>query len=100
MAELRATSPWSLPVVMAELGRFDATGWIGDVDVPTGVLVTCKDRALSTERQRQLAGRIPGAITRLAPGGHASLVFDLEHWRPPFLEIVGAVVEAVSRSVG
>src|SRR5690348_16119913 len=28
LAELRTTSPWSLPVVMAELGRFDSTGWI------------------------------------------------------------------------
>lgn len=93
MAELRATSPWSLPVVMAELGRFDATGWIGEVDVPTGVLVTARDRAIPTERQWQLAGRIPGAITRSAPGGHASLVFDLEHWKPVFLELVHDVVE-------
>ena len=102
MAELRATSLWSLPVVMAELGRFDATGWIGDVDVPTGVLVTLKDRAIPTERQWQLAGRIRDAITRSAPGGHASLVFDLAHWKPVFLELVDAVVaraqqEAVSR---
>ena len=28
MSELRATSLWSLPVVMAELGKFDATEWI------------------------------------------------------------------------
>ena len=93
MAELRATSPWSLPVVMAELGRFDATGWIGEVDVPTGVLVTARDRAIPTDRQWQLAGRIPGAITRVAPGGHASLVFDVPHWKPIFLELVDAVVE-------
>lgn len=100
MAELRATSPWSLPVVMAELGRFDATSWIGGVDVPTGVLVTAKDRAIPTERQWLLAGRIPGAITRSAPGGHASLVFDLEHWKPVFLELVHAVVEQGSEVAG
>jgi len=99
MAELRATSPWSLPVVMAELGRFDATGWIGGVDVPAGVLVTAKDRAIPTERQWQLAGRIPDAITRVAPGGHASLVFDLPHWKPVFLELVDAVVERTRQSV-
>ncbi|MFN7149606.1 MAG: alpha/beta fold hydrolase [Microthrixaceae bacterium] len=99
MAELRATSLWSFPVVMAELGRFDATSWIGEVDVPTGVLVTARDRAIPTERQWQMAGRIPGAITRVAPGGHASLVFDLANWKPIFLELVDAVVERTSRAV-
>lgn len=96
MAELRATSLWSLPVVMAELGRFDATSWIGGVDVPTGVLVTARDHAIPTVRQWQLAGRIPGAIVRVAPGGHASLVFDLPRWKPVFLELVDEVVAAAS----
>lgn len=96
MAELRSTSLWSLPVVMAELGRFDATGWIGDVTVPTGVLITARDRAIPTERQRQLAARIPGAIVRYSPGGHASLVFDIPRWKPVFLEVVDEVVDAVA----
>ena len=93
MAELRATSLWSLPVVMAELGKFDATAWIKDVDVPTGVLITAHDKAIPTERQRRLAARIPDAIVRESPGGHASLVFDLERWKPVFLELVDEVVE-------
>jgi len=101
LSELRSTSLWALPVVMAELGRFDATGWIGDVAVPTGVLVTARDRAIPTERQRQLAARIPNAIVRYSPGGHASLVFDLERWKPVFLELVDAVVErAIERAPG
>ncbi len=92
LGELRSTSLWSLPVVMAELGRFDATAWIKDVDVPAGVLITAHDRAIPTERQRRLAARIPGAIVRESPGGHASLVFDLEHWKPVFLDLVDDVV--------
>ena len=92
MSELRSTSLWSLPVVMAELGKFDATGWIGDVTVPTGVLVTSSDKAIPTERQLQLAESIPGAIRRYAPGGHTSLVFDLTHWKPVFLGLVDEVV--------
>lgn len=93
MSELRSTSLWALPVVMSELGGFDATGWIGDVQVPTGVLITAKDHAIPTERQRQLAARIPGAIVRESPGGHASLVFDLGRWKPVFLDLVDEVVE-------
>ena len=97
LAELRATSLWSLPVVMAELGDFDSTAWIKDVDVPTGVLVTGRDKAIPTARQRRLANRIPDAIVRESPGGHASLVFDLAHWRPVFLDLVGEVADAAAR---
>jgi len=95
MSELRATSLWSLPVVMAELGTFDATGWIGDINVPTGVLVTSSDKAIPTERQLQLAESIPGAIMRYTPGGHTSLVFDVTHWKPVFLDLVDEVVRRV-----
>ncbi len=92
LSELRTTSPWSLPVVMAELGRFDSTQWIGTLDVPAGVVITGKDRTIPTARQRQLADSIPDCVVREAPGGHTSLIFDLEHWKPLFLEVVDAVV--------
>ena len=59
MDELRSTSLWSLPVVMAELGRFDATGWIGDVAVPTGVLVGSRARSCATRQ----AGTPPSCST-------------------------------------
>jgi hypothetical protein len=29
---------------------------------------------------------------RYAPGGHTSLVFDMTHWKPVFLELVDEVV--------
>lgn len=93
LAELRTTSLWAFPVVMAELGRFDSNAWIGDVDVPTGVLVTARDHAIPTERQRQLAARIPDAVVRESPGGHVSLILDLERWRPAFLALVDEIVQ-------
>jgi len=96
MSELRATSLWSLPVVMAELGKFDGTDRLAGITVPTGVLVTSHDKAIPTARQLQLAESIPGAIMRYAPGGHTSLVFDLTHWKPVFLELVDEVVRRTS----
>jgi pimeloyl-ACP methyl ester carboxylesterase len=96
MSELRSTSLWSLPVVMAELGRFDATMWIGEISVPTGVLVTSQDKAIPAERQLHLAESIPGAIMRYAPGGHTSLAFDVTHWKPVFLDLVDAIAAQVS----
>ena len=92
LSELRTTSPWSIPVVMGELSRFDSTKWIGTVDVPTGVLVTGKDHTIPTDRQRSLGAAIPGTIVRESPGGHTSLIFDVKNWKPLFLDLVDDVV--------
>ncbi|MBM9461227.1 alpha/beta fold hydrolase [Nocardioides sp. zg-536] len=90
--EFRSTSAWALPEVLGALGGFDARSWLGAVDVPTAVVVTARDRALSTRRQRQLAALIPTATLHEAPGGHTSVVFDVEHWLPVFLAAVADVV--------
>lgn len=93
-SEFRATSAWAMPEVLGELGRFDARPWLGDVDVPTAVVITAKDRAIPTKRQRELAAAIPDALVHEAPGGHTSLVFDVDRWRPVFLRAVAEVVSS------
>lgn len=94
-AEFRSTSAWALPEVLGTLGRFDAREWLGEIDVPTAVVVTARDHAIPTVRQRALAAAIPGATAHEAPGGHASVVFDVDRWRPVFL---AAIDEVVSRA--
>lgn len=91
-AEFRSTSAWALPEVLGTLGRFDARGWLGEIDVPTAVVITARDHAIPTVRQRALAAAIPGATAHEAPGGHASVVFDVERWRPVFLAAIDDVV--------
>ncbi|WP_435771254.1 alpha/beta fold hydrolase [Nocardioides sp. SYSU DS0651] len=90
-AELRSTSAWALPEVLGALGSFDARPWLGEVDVPVAVVVTARDRAIPTVRQRALAAAIPGATVHEAPGGHASVVLDVQRWRPVFLAAVAEV---------
>ena len=64
----------SFPEVLGELGRFNSAGWIGEVDVPTAVVVTERDHTIPQRRQRRLAASIEGASLYTAPGGHASIV--------------------------
>ncbi|GAA4094499.1 alpha/beta fold hydrolase [Nocardioides kongjuensis] len=90
--EFRSTSAWAMPEVLGALGRFDARPWLGEVDVPTAVVVTGRDHAIATSRQRALAAAIPGATVHETPGGHASVVFDVHRWRPVFLAAVDEVV--------
>ena len=95
-SEFRSTSAWSMPEVLSELGRFNSAPWIGSVDVPTAVVVTCRDKAIPTRRQRRLADAISDAHVYETPGGHASIVLDHERWVPAFLEAVADVTGRVS----
>ena len=94
-AEFRSTSAWAMPEVLGTLGGFDARPWLGEIDVPTAVVVTARDHAIATARQRAMAAAIPGASVHESPGGHASVVFDVHRWRPVFLAAVAEVVERV-----
>ena len=94
-AEVRSTSPWSMPEVLGELGRFNSALWIGAVDVPTAVVVTGSDKAIPTRRQRKLAAAIADASVYETPGGHASIVLDHARWTPVFLEAVADVTGRV-----
>jgi pimeloyl-ACP methyl ester carboxylesterase len=95
-SEFRSTSAWSMPEVLGELGRFNSAPWIGDVEVPVAVVVTGRDKAIPTRRQRRLAASIPDASVHDAPGGHASIVLGHEQWMPFFLDAVADVTGRVA----
>jgi pimeloyl-ACP methyl ester carboxylesterase len=52
------------------IGSYNARRWIGEVDVPTTVLVTERDRAIHPSEQRKLASAIPGAVVVGHEDGH------------------------------
>ena len=64
------------------LGRFDSTPWIGDVNVPTAVLVTTLDTTVSPKRQRRLASLIPGSDTFEVEGTHRACVDEAKVFVP------------------
>lgn len=88
LAQFRSTSPWAVAQAVASLGRHHSTPWLAQIDVPTAVVVTTKDRLLSPQRQRQIAARIPGATVHEAPCGHAGCVLRADSFVPAFLEAV------------
>ena len=46
-----------------DLGRFDATGWLGTVDVPHAVVACTRDDIVSPDRQHALAAALSTAST-------------------------------------
>ena len=93
MVEFRSTSAWSMPAVLASLGHFNSAPWIGDVAVPTSVVVTAKDRTIPERRQRRLAAAIQGAEVFEVDGGHGSLVLKADRFGPALLEAAASVVQ-------
>ncbi|MFM7271580.1 MAG: alpha/beta fold hydrolase [Actinomycetes bacterium] len=60
--------------LVAEAGRavstFSSRRWVGRIDVPTSVLITTRDRAVSADAQHRLALAIPGATTHRMDDTH------------------------------
>ncbi|WP_072844235.1 alpha/beta fold hydrolase [Rhodococcus tukisamuensis] len=78
LRQFRSTSAGAVGRATAEIGKFDSSGWIADVDVPTAVVVTGTDLVIPARRQRWMARQIDGASTYEVDAGHASCVLESE----------------------
>jgi 3-oxoadipate enol-lactonase len=91
--ELRRCSPVAMIAAAHALGRFTSHEWIGDVDVPTAVVVTAKDRLVSPARQLRLAQAIPGASIHPAHTDHAACVLGARRFVPALVDACDAVAD-------
>ncbi len=54
------------------IGTYSAGRWINEIDVPTAVVVTTRDRAVAPHLQVNMAESIPGASVHVIASGHLS----------------------------
>ena len=95
MRELRRSDPASLAAAAAALGRFSSHAWIGDVDVPTAVVLTTRDQAVPPHRQQKLADAIPGAKVHPVDGDHLVCALGAHRFVPV---LVSACVDVATRA--
>ena len=95
MEELRRVSPTVALQAMSTMGRFSSHDWIGDIDVPTAVVVTTKDRFIAPTRQLKLANAIPGATVHPVHAGHAACVLAYRRFVPALVEACESVVDRI-----
>jgi pimeloyl-ACP methyl ester carboxylesterase len=95
LAELRRCSPSTLLAAMNALGRFSSHRWIEQVDVPTAVVVTTKDKFVAPPRQLKLAQAIPGATVHPAHTDHAACVLGARRFIPALLEACESVTNRI-----
>jgi 3-oxoadipate enol-lactonase len=95
-SELRLNDPVPLLQAGAALARFDARPWIGDVDVPSAVVVTESDQIVPTASQLALASSLPGSQLFRISGDHGVCATEPERFTP----VLSAACEHVARQAG
>ena len=94
MDELQAGDPAAIAEAAGAIARYSSHEWIGDVDVPTAVVVTEHDRLVPPHRQRKLAASIPGARVFPVAGDHGVCVADPRVFVPALLNASSIVAAA------
>ncbi len=90
-AEQGSGDPVALVQAGAAVAAFDATPWIGEIDVPTAVLVTAADRMVSPARQLSMAAAIPTAEVTEVEGDHRACVESATTFVPALVDAVARV---------
>ncbi|MFK8024678.1 MAG: alpha/beta fold hydrolase [Ilumatobacter sp.] len=80
------------------IGRFDSTEWIGDVDVPSAVIVTRGDEIVPTHDQLGLADAVPTASVQVIDGGHTACSAAAGHFVPALLNACTTVTQPAAIS--
>ena len=73
--EQAASHDWRMVLEAGKaIGEFSATDWVGEIDVPTSVVVTMRDPVVPVRRQAKLWDWIPGARAFRVAGAHDAVV--------------------------
>ncbi|MDA3030867.1 MAG: alpha/beta hydrolase [Actinomycetota bacterium] len=73
------------------IGRFSSADWIGEVDVPTAVLITMNDPVIPLARQVKLFELIGPAEAFRVDGGHDAVVAEADQFVPTLLRALDSV---------
>ena len=90
-AQLRRTRLATAISAVQAVCEFSSHTWIGEVDVPTAVVVTTRDRIVSPSRQMKLARAIPGASVHEVEADHAVCTTTPQLFTPVLLQACWSV---------
>ena len=92
VAEVRSGSVPMMVEALGTVGAFDSSEWIGDVDVPMGLIVLNRDDVVAPDRQHHLASLVPFADVRYLDLLHDECVSRPERFIPTLVDVVRGVV--------
>jgi pimeloyl-ACP methyl ester carboxylesterase len=94
--QFRATPGAASAGVAMTLAQFDSRGWIGELELPSAVVVTARDRVIPAARQRALAAALPQSTRYEVAAGHSACVLGADRFRPALLAAVASVSSRVA----
>ena len=74
------------------LGNFSSREWLAEVDVPTAVLITMRDRVVPVQRQMRVFEAIAGAEAFRVDADHDGVVANRDRFVPQLLRACHSVV--------
>jgi 3-oxoadipate enol-lactonase len=92
-SEVRRSDPAAMAQALVEIQRFDSRDWVGEISVPTAVIVTTQDETVPTLRQRRLVGALANPTVTEIVAPHRAPVENADVFVPALL----ASCRAVSR---
>jgi 3-oxoadipate enol-lactonase len=98
LREMRRSNPTAIIGAMHALGRFSSHEWVGEIDVPTAVVVTVRDQLVNPSRQYKLALAIPGATIHEAHTDHLGCVLGAGAFIPVLLDACASVADRADPS--
>ena len=75
------------------IGNFSSREWIGEIDVPTSIVITMRDRVVPVRRQVRLFEAIPDAEAFRVDGDHDAVVANAKQFVPTLFRACRSVVE-------
>ena len=93
--EVRRHHPRSVIEASRDISVYDAGSWIGEIDVPTAVVLTTRDNAVEPLWQLRLARSIRGAAVHPIDDGHVTCGTTLfgEVFTDACIDVAGRVTE-------
>jgi len=90
-AQLHRTTLATAVSAMCAASEFTSDSWISQVDVPTAVVITDRDRVVPASRQLELARAIPGASVHYVQADHGACINAPHLFTPALLEACWSV---------
>lgn len=97
-SEMRRHDLRAVLEALLEIGSYNAEEWIGEIDVPTAVVLTTRDRAVDPLWQLRLARAVPDASLHPVAGGHVACGHRL--FGEVFSEACGEVADRMAAPPG
>ncbi len=95
MSEVGSSDPVTVGQAAAAVMRFDSSTWISQVDVPTSIVLTEKDRLVPAASQQEMANQISGSVVHRIAGDHSVCVTQPALFVPALEEACASVVRRV-----